>query len=99
MGALDYFEMPPGDSRNVEVDFTTAASRFGLNVASVDWAIENGASVTISGTPAISGNVSPGLLVASATQTGCTIVRVKGTLSDGQTITEYFRVGVTDPTC
>ena len=99
MGSVEYFDLPVGDSRNVEIDFTIAAANFGLNFASVTWAIEAGDSVTINGVPTISSNISTGLLVADATKTGCTIIKVQGTLSDNQTVSEFFRVNVFDPVC
>ena len=99
MARIDTFNIPQGDTRNVEVDFSAAASSFGVNASSVAWSVDDGTSVTISGTPTISSNVSTGTLVAAANKTGCSLIKVKATMSDSQTISKFFKINVIDPTC
>lgn len=92
-------EIPLDDSRFGSVDFAVSAGRLGTSLSSAVWSIEEGTSVTLNGTPTVVGNVAQELLVASATVTGCTLIKIKGTMADTQTVTEYIKIEVIDPTC
>jgi hypothetical protein len=76
-----------------------AASSFGVSASSVVWTVDDGTSVTISGTPTITTNISTGTIVAGANKTGCSLVKVKATMTDSQTITAFFKINVIDPSC
>lgn len=96
---IPVFEIPQGDTRYAAVSFTAVAGRLGTSASSAVWSVEDGNSVTISGTPTLTSNVAQGLLVADDSQTGCSLIKVKATMADNQTVTEYFHVKVIDPTC
>jgi hypothetical protein len=98
MARIPTFEIPQGDTRNAEVDFTSTASDFSTTVASAAWTVE-GTSVTLGGVAAVASNVATESLVAGANKSGCTLVRVQATMADGQTVSKYFRINVTDPSC
>ena len=93
------FEIPQGDQRYADVDFSNAAGKLGTTASSAAWSVEEGNSVTISGTPTLASNVAQGLLVASGTVTGCSLIKIKATMADTQTVTEYIKINVIDPTC
>ncbi len=96
---INTVEVPLGDSRIGYGDFSLSAARLGTSLSSAVWSIEEGTSITLNGTPSIDGNVAQELLVASATITGCTLVKVKGTMANSEKVTEYAKVMVIDPTC
>ena len=99
MARIDIFDVPQGDTRNVEVDYSAAASSFGVSASSVVWTVDDGSSVTISGTPSIITNISTGTIVAGANKTGCSLIKAKATMTDSQTITAFFKINVIDPAC
>lgn len=93
------FEIPQGDQRYADIDFNPAADRLGTSASSATWTVEEGSTVTISGTPSIASNVAQGLLAADANRTGCSLIKIKATMADTQTVTEYIKINVIDPTC
>lgn len=93
------FEIPQGDLRYASIDFSPAADRLGTSASSATWTVEEGNTVTISGTPSITSNVAQGLLSADANRTGCSLIKIKATMADTQTVTEYIKINVIDPTC
>jgi len=93
------FEIPVGESRNIDVDFVITASNLGVNAISVAWSVRSGTSATILGAPTITGNISTGMVVADNVTTGCTLIMVRATMTDGQTKSEFIQINVVDPTC
>lgn len=98
MSRIPTFDIPKGDTRNASVDYSSTASDFGTNATAAVWSIDEGNTVTVSGTPSLSSNVSTGTLVAKDNQTGCSLVKVKATFGS-QTVTKWFRINVIDPGC
>ncbi len=99
MARIPTFDIPQGDTRNATVDISAASSDFGVSATSVVWSVDKGTTVTISGTPTVSSNVSTGTLVADANKTGCSLIKAKFTLSDAQTISKFFIIDVIKPVC
>lgn len=93
------FEMPKGDTRYASVSFVASAGRLGTSVSSVTWSVEEGTTVTISGTPTLTSGVAKALLVASSDIKGCSLIKVKATMADSQTVSEYFKINVIDLEC
>lgn len=96
---IPVFEIPQGDQRYADASFKNTASKLGTSVSSATWTVEDGSSVTISGTPTLSSNVSQGLLVADANQTGCSLIKVKATMADTQTVSLFMKIKVIEPDC
>lgn len=96
---IDTFEMMRGDTLAATADFSATASEIGVSASSVVWSVEDGNAVSISGTPTISSNVSVGTLVADANKEGCTLIKVKATMSDSQTRSKMFKVITRKVTC
>lgn len=99
MAKIDTFNIPQGDTRSVTVDYSAASSSFGVSASSVTWEVEEGNTISISGTPTIASNVTTGTLVADGNKSGCSLIKVKATMSDSQTITKHFKINVIDPVC
>lgn len=99
MARIPTFEIPQGDTRNATVDYSATASEFGVNASTVAWTVDEGTSVSISGTPTITSNVTIGTLVADANKTGCSLIKVKATMSDSQTVSKFIKINVVDPRC
>jgi len=96
---IDTFQVIQGDTRGVTVDFAAHASDLGVSTSSVLWSVDQGDSVSVSGTPTIASDISVGTLVADSNKTGCSMIRVTATFSDGQTVTKAFKVNSVDTLC
>ena len=99
MARIPTYDIPQGDTRNVSVDFTSTASDFGVSVSSAIWSREEGTTVSLAGSVATSSNVTTESVVAGASRKGCTLIKVQATMSDAQTVSNYFRLNVVDPIC
>ena len=93
------FELYQGETQNATVDYSATSSDFGVSASSVAWTVDEGNTVSISGTPTISSNVTTGTIVADANKQGCSLIKVVATMSDSQTVTEFFKVNVINPAC
>lgn len=92
-------ELPLSDKRDIEQSFVNLAGRNSTSVSSVNWTVEEGSSVTISGVPSLSSNISTASILADSTLTGCSMLKIQATLADGQKISEYLQVDVIEPSC
>lgn len=93
------FEMPQGERRYASHNATSSADRLGTSASSSVWSVEEGSTVAISGTPSLSGNIAQALLLSDSNRTGCTLIKNVITMADTQTVTEYIKINVIDPTC
>lgn len=98
MRRVNVYEIPKEDVRNVTVDFSVTASNFGVSVSSVTWQIDEGSTVSLSGSPSLSSNVTTETVTAN-TYTGCNLIRVVATMADSQKVSKYFKLNVIDPAC
>jgi hypothetical protein len=99
MARIPTFDIPEGDIRNASVDYTATASDFGVNVSSAAWEIQEGNSITLGGSPTLSSNVTTEAITARADYSGCSLIKVQATMSDGQTVSKYIRINVIGPGC
>lgn len=97
--AIKTDDIPQGDLRYAQMDFSVSAGRLGTTVSSVAWSVEEGSTVTISGTPTLSGSIAQALLQAGSNTSGCSLIKVKATMADSQTVSEYIKINVIDPSC
>lgn len=91
------FEMYVNNARFATVDFGVAAGLSGTSVSSAIWSVDDGSSVTLSN-ETVSSNVAQ-CLITSQAYGGCNVILCKATMADGQKISEYFKVKVSDPEC
>lgn len=99
MGELEEFEIVLGSSRKVSVSFSKAAARLGANFTGVTWSVESGGSASVNGTPVFDNNISTALIDASSTVTGCTVLKMVGTTSEGESIVEHCVINVVKRSC
>ena len=93
------FEMPQGNTQTVTFDLSAEASDLGTTVSTVAWSVDEGNSVTISGTPSVSSNVSTGTLVADSSKEGCSLIKMAATMADSQIVTKFVKINVINPVC
>ncbi len=92
-------ELPLGVRRSVDGDFSVASERLGTSLSSAAWSIEEGTSVTLSGVDTITDNISNQFFETSATITGCTLLKCKGTFANTEEDVKFIKIDVIDPTC
>ncbi len=94
---ISTFEMFQGERKGFKIDFAQAASKLSSALSFADWEITKGNSVTIGDVDTITDTTSRNTVTASGTKTGVSLIKVTGTMRDGQKMSVYVRINVLDP--
>jgi len=94
---ISTFEMFQGERKGFKIDFAQAASKLSSALSFADWEITKGNSVSIGDVDTITDTTSRNTVTASGTKTGVSLIKVTGTMRDGQKMSVYVRINVLDP--
>ena len=89
------FDVYTNNRNNAHIDFTVRAGQSGATVSSVAWTVEEGRSVTLAN-PILASGIAQ-ISIVSSTSIGRSLIRGTATLSDSQSLSEYFLINVTAP--
>ncbi len=89
------FSHSPGEAKIYSVDGTAVAAQKSTSVSTADWSVESG-SAAVSG-EALSSNVATALITTA--NEGCSVIKIKSALADGQIINTYLKINTKEPDC
>ena len=89
-------QIPAGDDRFLEADFSKTATNHGTTVSSVDWSIVQGDDKGTLGNPYLIESSSIVLLNTSTTP-GKLLIKATATMADTQTFSVWFGIESTIP--
>lgn len=80
---------------NYSVDYNVMIGRLSTTVSSVTWTVDGGTATITS--EALASGIASALITTGSE--GCSMIKLKAVLADGQTDVFFFKIETKDPNC